>query len=73
MIVYGRYPGIKLPAIPGSDGAGQVIAVGDEVKGVLVGDEVIINPGLNWGSDINKKALTSQFLVFLLTEPMPNM
>lgn len=55
MIVHGRYPGIKLPAIPGSDGAGQVVAVGAEVDNVLIGDEVIINPGMNWGSDANKK------------------
>lgn len=55
MVVHGRYPGIKLPAIPGSDGAGEVVAVGDEVGNVIPGDEVIINPGLNWGSDMNKK------------------
>ncbi len=45
--IHGRYPGIKLPAIPGSDGAGEVVAVGDEVNNVLTGDKVIINPGLN--------------------------
>ncbi|WP_136605645.1 quinone oxidoreductase family protein [Paenibacillus dokdonensis] len=55
MVVHGRYPGIKLPAIPGSDGAGEVVAIGDEVNNVLIGDEVIINPGLNWGSDMNIK------------------
>lgn len=54
-ITYGQYPGIKLPAIPGSDGAGEVVAIGDEVESVAPGDEVIINPGLNWGDDINKK------------------
>ena len=56
MVVQGRYPGIQLPAIPGSDGAGVIVAVGDEVNNVLTGDEVIINPGLNWGSDMNKKS-----------------
>lgn len=55
MVVHGRYPGITLPAILGSDGAGVVVAVGDEVNNVLTGDEVIINPGLNWGNDMNKK------------------
>ncbi|WP_460326141.1 zinc-binding dehydrogenase [Paenibacillus sp. YSY-4.3] len=55
LVIYGRYPGIKLPAIPGSDGAGVVVAVGGEVSNVLTGDEVIINPGLNWGNDMNKK------------------
>lgn len=55
LVIYGHYPGIKLPAIPGSDGAGEIVAVGDEVNNVLLGDKVIINPGLNWGSDMNKK------------------
>lgn len=55
MVLQGRYPGMQLPAIPGSDGAGVVIAVGDEVNNVRNGDEVIINPGLNWGNDRNQK------------------
>jgi len=54
-ITYGQYPGIKLPAIPGSDGAGVVVEVGAEVKQVSVGSEVIINPGLNWGPAVHKK------------------
>lgn len=32
----------------GSDGAGVVEAVGDDVNNVKVGDEVIINPALRW-------------------------
>lgn len=55
MVVYGRYPGIKLPGIPGSDGAGEVAAIGDGVGTVMVGDQVIINPGLHWGDDRTKK------------------
>ena len=38
-----------LPAILGSDGAGVVSAVGPEVEGVAAGDEVVINPALDWG------------------------
>ncbi len=56
MIVQGRYPGMKLPAILGSDGAGEVVEVGSEIKHIVVGHEVIINPGLNWGNDTNKKS-----------------
>ena len=48
-ISYGTYRGMKLPVILGSDGAGEVVACGDGVEHVQVGDEVIINPGLRWG------------------------
>jgi zinc-binding alcohol dehydrogenase/oxidoreductase len=43
------YPGIKLPAILGSDGAGVVVAVSDGVDQSLIGSEVVIEPGLDWG------------------------
>src|SRR5688572_9248377 len=39
-ITKGKYPGLSFPLVPGSDGAG-----------VVDGREVIINPGLDWGSD----------------------
>lgn len=54
-ITYGQYPGIELPAIPGSDGAGEIAAVGDGVTRFSGGEDVIINPGLSWGGDVNKK------------------
>src|SRR5262245_35199755 len=47
----GRYAGIKLPVILGSDGAGEVIATGARVERALVGQEVVIDPALNWGDD----------------------
>jgi NADPH:quinone reductase-like Zn-dependent oxidoreductase len=37
--------------IPGSDGAGIIEEVGDDVKHFSVGDEVIINPSINWGTN----------------------
>ena len=40
---------IELPAVLGSDGAGIVSAVGDDVDGLRQGDEVVINPALGWG------------------------
>jgi NADPH:quinone reductase-like Zn-dependent oxidoreductase len=43
------YPNIKLPAILGSDGAGVVAAVGEGVDPSLVGREVVVEPGLEWG------------------------
>ncbi len=45
----GRYAGIKLPVIIGSDGAGIVAETGAGVDSSLVGKEVVINPCLNWG------------------------
>ncbi len=38
------FPGVPLPLIPGSDGAGVVEKVGDEVSGFSRGDEVMIQP-----------------------------
>src|SRR5699024_12105259 len=36
------------PLVLGSDAAGVISAVGENVQGVQVGDEVIINPSLRW-------------------------
>lgn len=38
-----------LPVTLGSDGAGVVVAVGEGVDDVGAGDEVVIDPTLNWG------------------------
>lgn len=48
-ITYGLYPGMELPSVLGSDGAGVVVEVGNDVTNVKAGDEVIINPALHWG------------------------
>jgi len=50
-IRHGLYAGIKLPIIPGSDGAGEVAAVGEGVDRVWLGKAVVINPSLEWGDD----------------------
>lgn len=50
-IQQGLYPGIKLPVILGSDGAGVVADVGAGVDPVWRGQEVIINCSLNWGTN----------------------
>jgi zinc-binding alcohol dehydrogenase/oxidoreductase len=47
----GKYAGIKLPVILGSDGAGEVVTVGPGVDRSLVGQAVVINPSLDWGHD----------------------
>lgn len=55
MIAKGQYQGARAPIILGSDGDGEVYSLGNLVKSFSVGDQVIINPGLNWGKDNNKK------------------
>ena len=38
-----------VPAVLGSDGAGVVSTLGDGVEDLTVGDQVVINPSLDWG------------------------
>ncbi len=47
----GKYPNIKFGVTMGSDGAGVVEAVGDEKDQPWVGQEVVINPNIDWGPD----------------------
>lgn len=47
----GKYAGLKFPIILGSDGCGIVYEVFDKEHQDLVGQEVVINPGTNWGVD----------------------
>jgi NADPH:quinone reductase-like Zn-dependent oxidoreductase len=47
----GLYAGITLPIILGSDGAGEVAAVGEGVDPSWLGRHVVINPSLDWGPD----------------------
>ena len=50
-IQQGLYPGIKLPVILGSDGAGVVVDIGEGVDPIWQGQAVVINPAMNWGSN----------------------
>ncbi|MEP7147003.1 MAG: alcohol dehydrogenase catalytic domain-containing protein, partial [bacterium] len=52
-ITKGMYPKINLPVILGSDGAGVVYNKGVRVNKFEIDDEVIINPGINWGDKEN--------------------
>jgi NADPH:quinone reductase-like Zn-dependent oxidoreductase len=40
LVMSGQYPGLTLPLIPLSDGAGEVVAVGEGVTRVKVGDRI---------------------------------
>ncbi|MCM0041378.1 MAG: zinc-binding dehydrogenase [Algoriphagus sp.] len=55
----GLYPNLRDGVILGSDGAGLVEDVGAEVDPSLIGQEVLINPGKNWGA--NEKAQSKEF------------
>jgi len=50
-ICRGQYAGLRFPIVPGSDGVGEVAAVGSGVAGVTTGAPVVINPSLEWGDD----------------------
>ena len=47
----GKYPNIRYGCILGSDGAGIVESVADENSSKWIGQEVVINPNINWGPD----------------------
>src|SRR6185369_17613099 len=47
----GQYAGIKVPIILGSDGAGEVVEVGERVDRAWLRREVVIDPSFNWGPD----------------------
>ncbi len=49
-IAKGAYPKIYLPVVLGSDCSGIVQDTGTAVRDFRIGDEVIINPGFNWGN-----------------------
>ncbi len=61
-ITQGMYPGIRLPVVLGSDGAGVVTAVADDVESNWLDAEVIMNPGLEWGSQSRVQGESFQIL-----------
>jgi NADPH:quinone reductase-like Zn-dependent oxidoreductase len=50
-ITQNLYPGIVLPRTLGSDGCGEIAALGEGVSGHDVGAPVVINPELGWHGD----------------------
>lgn len=61
-ITQGLYPGIEPPVTLGSDGAGVVSSLGSGVDGVSIGEEVLVNPGWNWGEDEAAQSAKFQIL-----------
>ena len=58
----GQYAGIRLPAILGSDGTGEVVAAGGAEADSWIGQEVVIDPSMNWGPDPRAQGSTFQLL-----------
>ena len=50
-ITQGMYPGSQPPVVLGSDASGFVYKIGAGVEESWLNQEVILNPGLNWGED----------------------
>ena len=61
-ICQGLYPGIKPPVILGSDGAGEVIAVGAGAGSSWLGKQVVINPCFDWGEDARAQSAKFRLL-----------
>lgn len=47
----GMYPNLKYDTVLGSDGAGVVDQVGNEVDSLWLGKAVMMNPNINWGEN----------------------
>lgn len=60
-VTQGLYPGITIPSTLGSDGVGVIEAIGQDASEEWIGRSVIINPGIDWGSD--QKAQSKGFRV----------
>ena len=63
----GLYAGLKWPCLPGSDGAGQVVALGEGVDLTWRGQDVIINPCFSWGD--REDAQAPDFTILGLPRP----
>jgi NADPH:quinone reductase-like Zn-dependent oxidoreductase len=50
-ITLGMYPGLTLPCIAGSDGAGVIDAVGEGGDDSVIGKEVVVYPAREWGDE----------------------
>ncbi|MCH7412131.1 zinc-binding dehydrogenase [Belliella sp. R4-6] len=62
----GLYPGLKDGVVMGSDGAGVISVVGENVDKKNIGREVIINPAMHWGE--NQKAQGKEFMILGMPE-----
>lgn len=55
-ITQGLYPGVTPGVVLGSDAAGTVVRCAEDVDPVWIDREVVVNPGFDWGHDLNAQA-----------------
>ena len=48
-ILYGRYGNSTFPLVPGHEYAGEIIAIGDDVKNFSIGERVVVDPNIHCG------------------------
>lgn len=61
-ITRGLYPQIALPVVLGSDGAGEISALGEGVRELEIGAAVVVDPMLGWGSDAQRRSSEATIL-----------
>lgn len=66
-IKQGQYAGLTWPCQPGSDGAGEVVALGAGVDATWLGRAVVINPAFGWGD--REEAQDRAFTILGLPRP----
>ncbi len=66
-IQQGKYPKIQTPCILGSDGCGSIEAIGQGVSEDRIGEEVIVDPGIEWGED--ERFQSKNFRVLGMPDP----
>lgn len=66
-ISLGKYPGIRLPCITGSDGAGMIDALGPGAPAELLDQPVVIYPAYDWGD--NPRFPSPTFRVLGMPDP----
>lgn len=59
-ILYGRYGNSTFPLVPGHEYAGEIVAIGNDVTHLSVGERVVVDPNIHCGAcKACKKGLTN--------------
>jgi len=61
-ITQGLYPGVVTPVILGSDGAGEIVELGEGVDTTWLHQFVVLNPSIGWEDAANVQPKTYQIL-----------